>query len=87
MPPGIDGIEAALNESRDRGVAAIGRIAAEEAPRLDLSRDVAEVYLREHLNYHLTSAERSGLELFRQLAQHQNLLTKESPAVADVALA
>jgi len=83
----IAGVEAALNESRDRGVAAIQQIAADEAPRLDLRRDIAEIYLREHLNYHLTSAELSGLELFRELAEQQGLLSAQSSVMADVALA
>ncbi|MEO2030471.1 MAG: menaquinone biosynthesis protein [Planctomycetaceae bacterium] len=84
----ISGIERALNESRDRGVAAVRRIAADQAPLLNLSQESAMTYLTENLNYHLSSAERSGLELFRQLAQQQNLLQREPcPVLSDVALA
>lgn len=82
----ISGIEAALDESRDRGVAAIRRIASEQAPLLALDRTTAQDYLSQNLNFHLTSAERSGLELFRQLAQQQNLLLPEpSTQIADTA--
>jgi len=84
----ISGIAEALDESRDRGVAAIGRIAEEQAPLLALDPMTARNYLTHNLNFHLTSAELSGLELFRQLAQQQNLLLPE-PAVqvTDTALA
>ena len=81
----LTGIEQALDESRDRGVAVLHRIAAEQAPLLDLSPDSAVTYLTENLNYHLASAERSGLEMFRQLALQQNLLQPEShPVVSGV---
>jgi chorismate dehydratase len=84
----ISGVEQALDESRDRGVAAISRIAAEQAPLLDLAPTAAFTYLTENLNYYLTSAERSGLELFRQLAEKQHLLCPESYAIpTDSALA
>ncbi|MCH2201183.1 MAG: menaquinone biosynthesis protein [Fuerstiella sp.] len=77
----ITGIERTLDESRDRGVAALHRIADEQAPLLDLSRESATTYLTQNLNYHLASAERSGLELFRQLAQQQGLLQPEAVAI------
>jgi chorismate dehydratase len=84
----ITGIERALDESRDRGVAALHRIADEQAPLLDLSRESATTYLTQNLNYYLASAERSGLELFRQLAQQQDLLQPEALAThSDAALA
>ena len=74
----IGRLETALNEARDRGVEAIGQIAADQAPQLNLQAETAESYLRHNLNFCLTSAERSGLELFRQLAQQQNLLVSET---------
>lgn len=77
----ITGIEQALDESRDRGVAAVREIACEQAPQLGLSSQTAVTYLTENLNYFLTSAERSGMELFRQLADEQQLLRPESSAV------
>jgi len=77
----VRGVERALEESRDRGVAAIRRIANQQAPLLDLTAETAITYLMQNLNYHLTSAELSGLELFRQLAQQQNLLQPEPAAV------
>ncbi|MCH2212140.1 MAG: menaquinone biosynthesis protein [Fuerstiella sp.] len=77
----ITGIERVLDKSRDRGVAALHRIAEEQAPLLNLSSESATTYLTQNLNYHLASAERSGLELFRQLAEQQNLLRPEPLAV------
>ena len=41
----VTGIEQALNESRDRGVAAIPQIANQQAPLLDLSTETAMTYL------------------------------------------
>lgn len=84
----VAGVEDALDESRNRGVRAIQQIARDQAPQLDLPVSTAVTYLTENLTYHLTSAERSGLKLFRQLAQQQNLLQTESFAVlSDPALA
>lgn len=84
----ITGVERALDNSRDRGVASIHRIAQEQAPKLNLARQTAITYLTENLNYYLTSAERSGLELFRQLADKQNLLQPlPIDAVPDPAMA
>ncbi len=84
----ITRIEKALDESRDRGVAAIHRIADEQAPLLALNSATARNYLTKNLNFYLTSAERSGMELFRQLAQQQNLLLRESATrVTDTAFA
>lgn len=70
----ITGIATALSESRDRGLECVQRIAAEEAPKLDLSEDTAHRYLTHNLHYHLTSAERSGLALFFELASRHNLV-------------
>jgi len=77
----VTGIEQALNEARDRGVAAIPQIAEQQAPLLNLSVETAMTYLTQNLNYHLTSAELSGLELFRQLTQQLSLLQPETDAV------
>ena len=71
-----DGIAEALNESRDRGLRAINRIALTESHRLKITEQTTITYLTRNLNYHLTSAERSGLELFRQLARQQNLIRR-----------
>lgn len=61
-------VAAMLRESRDRGVARIADIARREAPHLGVSTEMAEDYLRYNLHFRLTSAERSGLLLFHELA-------------------
>ncbi len=69
-----DGVEEALSHARDLGLANVAEIAREEAPRLGLSESVAYNYLTRNLHYHLTSAERSGLKLFCELAAKHNLV-------------
>jgi len=77
-----DGIAEALNESRDRGLRAIHRIAKTESPRLNITEQTTITYLTENLSYYLTSAERNGLNLFRQLADRQNLIRSVSSELA-----
>ncbi len=64
--PGVElgGLEIALNESRDLGVAHIDRIAAIEAAPLGLTVPQCASYLRDSLYFYLGSQERRGLELF-----------------------
>ncbi len=69
-----DGIDDALSQARDLGLARVAEIAAEEAPRLGLTEAIAHDYLTKNLHYHLTSAERSGLKLFCELAAQHNLV-------------
>jgi len=69
-----DGIDDILSHARDLGLARVAEIAAEEAPRLGLTQTVAHNYLTKNLHYHLTSAERSGLKLFCELAAQHNLV-------------
>lgn len=69
-----DGIDEILSHARDLGLERIAEIAAEEAPRLGLTQAVAYNYLTKNLHYHLTSAERSGLKLFCELAAQHNLV-------------
>jgi chorismate dehydratase len=69
-----DGIDDILSQARDRGLERIEEIAAEAAPRLGLSQSVAHNYLTRNLHYHMTSAERSGLKLFCELAAQHNLV-------------
>ena len=52
------------------------KIAHDEAPRLGISETLAHNYLTKNLHYHLTSAERSGLKLFCELAAKHNLVKK-----------
>lgn len=69
-----DGIDDVLSYARDLGLERIAEIAAEEAPRLGLTQTVAYNYLTKNLHYHMTSAERSGLKLFCELAAQHNLV-------------
>ena len=69
-----DGIEDILSQARDLGLERIAEIAAEGAPRLGLTESVAYNYLTKNLHYHMTSAERSGLRLFCELAAEHNLV-------------
>lgn len=66
-------VEQMLSESRDRGVARISDIAQREASRLNIPAENAERYLTDNLFFRLTSAERSGLRLFQQLAVQAGL--------------
>ena len=62
-----------LSEARDRGVSRISGIARREAAKLGIEVDAAESYLKDNLHFRLTSAERSGLRLFHELAVQQGL--------------
>lgn len=72
-----DGIDDILSHARDLGLERIAEIAAEEAPRLGLIQSVAYDYLTKNLHYHMTSAERSGLKLFCELAAQHNLVKSD----------
>lgn len=72
-----DGVEEALSRARDLGLARIAGIAREEAPRLGIPESVALNYLTKNLHYQLTSAERSGLKLFSELAAQHNLVKSD----------
>ena len=77
----MTGVAAALNEARDRGISAIANIAAAEAPKLNISRTTALKYLTQNLHYKMTSAERSGLQLFHELASRHNLVDQNANLV------
>lgn len=77
----ISGVAVALNAARDRGVQAIPQIATTEAPRLNISQQLAQNYLTHNLHYHMTSAERSGLQLFHELASRHNLVDQNANLV------
>lgn len=82
------GVAEALNEARDRGLANVEHIAAAEAPKLNISHRVAMDYLTKNLHYKMTSAERSGLQLFHDLASQHNLVDQNANLVfADLATA
>jgi chorismate dehydratase len=69
-----EGVDEALSHARDLGIANVADIAREEAPRVGISETLAHNYLTRNLHYHLTSAERSGLKLFSELAAQHNLV-------------
>ena len=69
-----EGVDEALSHARDLGIANVADIAREEAPRLGISEKLTHTYLTRNLHYHLTSAERSGLKLFSELAAQHNLV-------------
>lgn len=75
------GVAAALNEARDRGLTNIEQIAASEAPKLNITKQTALDYLTKNLHYKMTSAERSGLQLFHELASQHNLVNQNANLV------
>lgn len=64
----LRGVDLALAEARDRGVANLEQIAAAEAAPLGLTQPQCLSYLRDNLHFTLGPDERRGLERFRQLA-------------------
>jgi len=66
-------VEEMLSEARDRGVNRISNIAQRESSKLNIPVEAAERYLTNNLFFRLTSAERSGLRLFQQLAVQAGL--------------
>lgn len=77
----LTGVACALQEARDRGLQQATRIAADEAPRLGISQQLAQDYLTSNLHYRMTSAERSGLQLFHELASQHNLVDQNANLV------
>lgn len=77
----MTGLSAALSTARDRGIAAVERIADDESPKLNISRQTAHRYLTHNLHYTMTSAERSGLQLFHELASQHNLVNRNANVV------
>lgn len=70
----LNGVACALQKARDCGLEQVDRIAAEAAPRLGISEQLGRHYLTSNLHYRMTSAERSGLQLFHELASQHNLV-------------
>jgi chorismate dehydratase len=69
----LSAVEDALSQARDLGIEHLNDIARREAPLLGLSLPTTISYLSENLQYHLGSAERSGLKLFYELASGMGL--------------
>jgi chorismate dehydratase len=60
----LDGLEAALGEARDLGVAHVAQIGAAEAAPLGLTEPQCVGYLRDNLHFYLGPQEREGLRAF-----------------------
>lgn len=73
--PGVElsGLDVALSQARDLGLAHLDQIAAAEAAPLGLSRPECLAYLRDNLYFHLGPRELRGLELFYRLAHKLGL--------------
>src|SRR5207247_587174 len=67
----------ALYESKNRGYANIGHIAAREAPKLGLDAGFCRRYLSNIIRYDLGPREQQGLQHFRELAARQGLARPE----------
>jgi chorismate dehydratase len=72
-----DGVDEALSAARDRGIANVQAIVDTDAARLGLSPEVGLHYLTRNLHYYLSSAERTGLRLFQELAAQHNLVNPD----------
>lgn len=70
----LEGLETALAESRDAGVAHLEEIAEREAAPLGLTRPQCLSYLRDNLYFYLGAEEQKGLELFYKKASQLGLV-------------
>lgn len=70
----LDGLELALQQARDAGVANLPRIAAAESAPLGLTQPQCLAYLRDNLYFYLGSRELAGLELFYRLGAKHKLI-------------
>jgi chorismate dehydratase len=73
--PGVDlsGVAEVLSAARDEGIARFEEIAREAAPTIGVSEADCLSYLRDHLEFHLGSRQRQGLERFFALAERHKL--------------
>jgi len=69
----LQGIDVALQRSRDAGVANLEAIAAREAAPLGLTEAECLAYLRDNLYFYLGEREARGLALFQKLAREMHL--------------
>jgi chorismate dehydratase len=79
----FNGLEAALREARDSGVAHLEQIAAAEAPQVGLSFGACLAYLRDNLHFYLGSRERRGLKLFAEHAARLGFAPHAAAPLAD----
>ncbi len=69
----LEGLDAALAQARDAGVAHLDEIAGREAAPLGLTRPQCLSYLRDNLYFYLGPREQRGLELFYNKAAQLGL--------------
>ena len=69
----MEGIDRALSDARDRGLAHAEEIAKSEAAPLGLTVPQCVAYFREHLHFYLGEEEQQGLELFHRHAAQLGL--------------
>jgi chorismate dehydratase len=79
----LDGLDVALGEARDLGVAHIDQIAADQAAALGLTVPQCVTYLRDHLFFFLGSREQRGLKLFYDRAVAMGLAPPDRRSIAD----
>lgn len=70
----LDGLDVALAEARDAGLAHLDEIAEREAAPLGLTRPQCVSYLRDNLYFYLGPREQRGLELFHRKAVQLGLV-------------
>jgi len=69
-------VEAALSEAKQRGLARVGQIAHEEAPRLGLDAGFCRRYLGNIIHFGLGPREQAGLRHYYRLAHKLSLVPK-----------
>lgn len=74
----LQGLEAALEEARESGLAHLEEIAQREAAPLGLTRPQCVSYLRDNLYFYLGPREQRGLELFRDKAAQLGLVPQST---------
>ncbi len=70
---GLQRLESALNEARDRGIEQFDEIAHREAAPLGMTHPQCVAYLRDNLYFQLGPREQQGLELFYQHSVNMGL--------------
>jgi chorismate dehydratase len=81
----LRGLDAALEQARDFGVAHVEEIARREAVAVGLEPDQTLTYLRDHLHFYLGPREHHGLALFFRQAAELGLIptgTRTAPAAS-----
>lgn len=74
---GLSRFSADFEASRDYGLQNIGAIGQEYGPRLGLTPQAVEVYLKENIDYSLDDENRKGLQLFYHLAHESGITRNE----------